>query len=243
MPDDSTSTYLDVYCERAGDPAIWAEPLNSITNLGFVIAAILLFLHWKKNSSLTVLGTADILILTLLIASIGIGSGLWHLNPNKMTLAADVLPITLFINLYLVVFLLRIFRLKWWQTTLAWLLFQSVNIATVTYLPADLFNGSVMYAPALLTLLLLRIISVSKKLPCWKNLRNASDIFLLSILLRSMDMQWCNASFGIGTHPLWHLLNAYTLYQLVLLLLLEFTHREQNKSTKENLPDDTSSVK
>ena len=34
-------TYIDIYCERI-EPGLWAEPLNAITNLAFIIAAFLL---------------------------------------------------------------------------------------------------------------------------------------------------------------------------------------------------------
>ena len=37
---------LDLYCERAG-PGLWAEPVNALTNIGFVFTA---WLSWRLLS-------------------------------------------------------------------------------------------------------------------------------------------------------------------------------------------------
>ena len=44
MP-SSAFTPLDLYCERLG-PEFWAEPLNAISNGGFIVAA---WLAWRNS--------------------------------------------------------------------------------------------------------------------------------------------------------------------------------------------------
>jgi hypothetical protein len=48
---------IDAYCERLG-PGLWAEPLNAVTNLAFIVAAVICLRvsgipprHWAWRSS------------------------------------------------------------------------------------------------------------------------------------------------------------------------------------------------
>ena len=81
---------VDGYCERL-DPGLWAEPLNAVTNLAFLIAA---FAAWRlvRHDGLP-LAKLLVLILTL----IGIGSGLFHTFATIWASLADTLPILAFI--------------------------------------------------------------------------------------------------------------------------------------------------
>ena len=44
---NSTLTYFDSYCERAGEIGLWAEPLNAITNIAFLLAAYHCYKLWR----------------------------------------------------------------------------------------------------------------------------------------------------------------------------------------------------
>ena len=83
---------VDGYCERV-DAAFWSEPINAITNAAFLIAAI--WAWWRPN--LTVMGR----VLTIILALIGIGSFLFHTFAQPWAGVADVLPILLFILVYI----------------------------------------------------------------------------------------------------------------------------------------------
>ncbi len=56
---------IDGYCERI-DPGYWAEPVNALTNVAFVLAAALM---WRRTAGLP-LGRA----LCVVLAAIGVGS-------------------------------------------------------------------------------------------------------------------------------------------------------------------------
>ena len=61
--------YVDGYCERMG-PEYWAEPINAITNLAFVLAALVM---WRRAR-----GVPLARALCVVLGLIGIGSYLFH---------------------------------------------------------------------------------------------------------------------------------------------------------------------
>jgi hypothetical protein len=46
----SRSTPVDIYCERT-DPSFWAEPVNALTNIAFLLAAALAFCAWRRDGA------------------------------------------------------------------------------------------------------------------------------------------------------------------------------------------------
>lgn len=41
------NTPVDIYCERL-DTTFWAEPINAMTNIGFIFASFLQYTYIKK---------------------------------------------------------------------------------------------------------------------------------------------------------------------------------------------------
>src|SRR3989304_3459018 len=82
---------IDLYCERLG-PGLWAEPLNALTNLGFLVAALA---SWQLARRA---GPADgsVLALIAMMVAIGAGSALFHTFATGWARVLDVLPILLF---------------------------------------------------------------------------------------------------------------------------------------------------
>lgn len=131
---------------------------------------------------------------------------------------ADVLPILLFISVFLLVFLTRVAGLGVWPTLVLFLLYHAVNWIVQAALPADFLNGSVFYLPtwaavALMALWLALRGHAQRKAYLW-----ATGLLLVSLAFRTADMALC-AAWSVGTHFLWHLLNAVLLYLLVRGLL------------------------
>jgi len=83
---------LDIYCERLA-PGIWAEPINAVTNLAFVIAAIAILPRLR--------GDRPAMILAITIGLIGLASGLFHTFATGWAALADSLSILLFVLIYL----------------------------------------------------------------------------------------------------------------------------------------------
>ena len=137
---------IDQYCERVG-PEFWAEPLNAVTNAGFLLAAIVAFLMWRRK-------TPDDRIALLLIGIVfltGVGSFLFHTFATKWAEMADVIPIVLFIHLYLLIALKRFLGLSW-------VLAGALVIGFFVMSPAlgeawaPLVGSSAFYLPALLAI-------------------------------------------------------------------------------------------
>lgn len=210
--------FLDSYCERLS--AIFgseSEPLNSISNIGFIICALLLLTAYYRTTSFS-WKTFDIFLLSILVGAIGIGSSLWHFYGTAPYLLGDIIPITLFLNLYLFTFLIRIAKVSIKQTFIAWLLFQGVTYVCQTYLPPNLLNGTIMYIPAFFILCIMVLYVTLTFHAATLAMVKASAIWMASLFFRTIDLNVCSF-FPIGTHFIWHLLNAIVLYRLVMVVL------------------------
>jgi hypothetical protein len=138
--------------------------------------------------------------------------------PTRQSLLADVLPILVFIHLYLLVFLRRVARLHWCVTLTVFALFVAANVATRRAFPPDFLNGSIFYGPAWLTLLALTILLAARRHPEARRFEAAAALFTLSLALRTADAVAC-AILPVGTHFLWHALNGVVLYLFVVVAI------------------------
>ncbi len=153
------TAHVDAYCERLG-PGLWAEPVNAATNLAFLIAAgVMAWRLWGGH-----LPTAW--ALTVILALIGIGSGLFHTLAQPWAGLADVLPIAGFALLY-------------------------SYAASRAFLDLGRLLSGVIPRTA-------------------RNLGLGTGLLILSLTFRGLDAPLCD-QFAIGTHFLWHLLNAAML--------------------------------
>lgn len=212
---ETVLTYLDAYCERAGDPSLWGEPLNAITNLCFIAAAILAanVLHRTPN-----IFKVDLWLLVAMLFGIGIGSGAWHMQPTGHTVLMDVIPITLFINIYLVSALRRIVGLSFIKVLFWWAVYMGAGLVAQAKLPADMLNGTIMYVPTFLTLVILTFAVRAKDAALGAVFTKVLMVWALSLTFRTIDPEIC-AQFPYGTHFLWHALNAWVLWRLLMALI------------------------
>lgn len=203
---------IDNYCERLG-PGLWAEPLNALTNLSFLIAA---FVAWRLlQRSAAVDGSHKILV--LLIATIGVGSGLFHTYATVWAKWLDVIPIFLFQLTFLWLYCRQVIRWSALNSALAVALFLVASIVALQF-PLPL-NGSVMYLPAISVLLLLGGFHYLSNQNGRSSLLLGAAVFCLSLGFRTADAAVCE-SIAIGTHFMWHLLNGVVLYLLVRSLVV-----------------------
>jgi hypothetical protein len=201
---------LDLYCERTG-PEVWSEPLNALTNLAFVVAGAIAWRLWRERPKAGWRSSADLVFLVGLLFAIGIGSTIWHLVPTRATKLGDQIPILLFMNVYLLVFLVRVMGLGWAATLALFALYHAANFAIARSFPPDFLNGSVFYAPTWITLIVLGVVLFVRRNPAARRFAFAVAIFTAAIAFRSIDEAVCPL-VPIGTHFLWHLLNGVVLY-------------------------------
>jgi hypothetical protein len=154
-------TPVDIYCERVA-PGLLAEPLNAASNIGFFIAAFILYymhtflrrVHALKNGEALV-GVAGFLCFSMLM----------HVLVQVFAPTA--------VSLYLASLLLL------WAFAL--------NLLRRRHAQA-------------------------------RRMLAAALLFTFSLSLRTLDVPYCE-SWPLGTHFLWHLLNAAVLYTLVSIFL------------------------
>lgn len=219
---------LDRYCERAGDPSFWGEPLNAISNGAFVLAGLVaLILIWRRPAGSH---RAMPVVLSLIVISIGIGSFLFHTTAQRWAIYADTVPIGIFMVTYLGYALRQYIGLNWLFVAAGMgVFFAALRYAkTIQCKPGLLgiaehglcMNGTMQYSPALVALVLVSLVLAAMRHPAWKYLLAASALFALSMTFRTIDLETCNmlsiGGYRPGTHFLWHTFNGVML--LVLLI-------------------------
>lgn len=204
---------LGVYCERGFDPSFWAEPLNAITNAAFIVAGALALKRFR--------GDRPAMALAAVTLAIGLGSFLFHTFATRWSLLADVGPIQLFIALYFFFAMRRFVGLGPFAAACVTAAFVAAASALPEALPKEEpWRGLGGYLGGLLGLVGVGL---------WLRLRPGPDqgaglallaiaaLFGVSLAFRTADRHICDA-FVIGTHLVWHVLNAVALYTLVATL-------------------------
>jgi len=210
---------IDIYCERV-EPSLWAEPVNALTNLAFILAAIIVGLQAKKRGVLK----PNILLLIGLMAVIGIGSMFFHTYATKWARVLDILPILLFQVAFLWVYGRVMIDLSPKQLLGAVIVF--FILAYIFRGFPDLLNGSLIYLPALTLLLILGSYHYLHADNERSLLLVAVAVFSFSLFFRSIDMAVCDY-FPLGTHFLWHLSNGLLVYLVVRSLVVNIGDYKQ----------------
>ncbi len=226
------------YCERGQDPAFWAEPFNALSNAAFLVAAIAASWALRRvpvEATKSRPGLWAVLwLLVGLVGTIGIGSFLFHTFATRWALLADVVPITLFMVVYLAFALRVMLGFGWLAIGLILPLFLvsgwiAGDIVCGAHAGAadgrgeggrPCLNGSLGYAPALLALWIIGGLAVRRGVDGGREMLVAGAVFLVSATFRTLDWDLCGHVSALGhdrgTHVFWHLFNAVTLYLLLL---------------------------
>ncbi|HEU0223098.1 MAG TPA: ceramidase domain-containing protein [Paracoccaceae bacterium] len=204
---------VDAYCERLG-PGFWAEPVNALTNLAFLVAAVLAAGPARRA------GDAGALLLTAILATIGLGSFLFHTLAVRWAALADVLPILAFILVYFHLATRRFFGAPAWAGLVlaASYLPVSAAIAALTRAALGSVNGSEGYFGVFVFILAYAALLGSRAPATGQGLLAGAGLLALSLVARSADEALCPA-WPLGTHFLWHLLNAIMLGWMLRVLL------------------------
>lgn len=227
------------YCERGADPGFWAEPLNALSNICFIAAALAGGLRLARHRHVgghvgghvdvgaggRAVQQARLLLaggLVGLAGLIGIGSFLFHTFATRWAQLGDIVPIGLFMFAYMG-FVLR--YLGGWSPAMSSL---AVAIFAVISLKASAItctgggsclNGSIAYLPALAGLVIAGLVLRRRGDGSASWLLGAGAIFAISLLFRTVDMLLCDevqiSGYFSGTHFLWHMFNGLMLYMLL----------------------------
>ncbi len=193
---------FDNYCERT-DLTYWSEPINAVTNLAFLIAAVVM---WRRCDGM---GQGRFLAATLF--AIGVGSWLFHTHATVWAVMLDVLPIMVFGLFYIYLANRHFWGLGLALSAIGASLFIPFSVAINTLagmLP--FFHVSAGYW-AFPTLIYLYAFLLRGRDPAVsRGLAIGATILCASLIFRSLDEIVC-PDFTIGTHFLWHILNGIML--------------------------------
>jgi hypothetical protein len=194
-------TPIDLYCERLGE-GLAAEPLNALSNAAFFAAAVYGLVAARRAHA-----DWPVWLLAALAGVVGAGSLAFHTFANRWSMLADVVPIAIFIYGYFGFALRRLLQLSWLMTAIGLLGLFAANILVSLYAPQGLLNGSIGYVPALVSAIAVALILRAQHHPAYRHFVAAAVIFALSLVFRTVDRIACG-TIPIGTHFLWHVLNA-----------------------------------
>ncbi|MBP1806232.1 ceramidase domain-containing protein [Rubellimicrobium aerolatum] len=200
---------IDAYCERLG-PGFWAEPVNALSNAAFLLAAVLA-LRRRPDDPLC-------RALAAVLGVIGVGSFLFHTVATPWAAAADTGPILGFILLYVFAAHRRI----WGQGVRASLLFTALAVPWIALLTPAFralpgFAVSAFYWPVP-ALILLHAVLLRRRAPATaRGFLAGAAILTASLIVRSLDGATCD-TIPVGTHFLWHILNAIMLGWMIEVL-------------------------
>ncbi|MFK7744551.1 MAG: ceramidase domain-containing protein [Roseobacter sp.] len=194
--------HIDGYCERLG-PAYWAEPVNAITNLAFIVAAVWL---WRRSA-----GVPKARILSLVVGAIGVGSYLFHTHAQVWAAAADVFPIFLFIILYLYAInrdAVGLSRRAAVGATVLFVPYAGMMVPLFQMVPN--LGASAGYAPVALLILIYAGFLRHRQPDLARGMALGGGLLILSLTFRTLDEPLCDI-WPLGTHFMWHILNGIML--------------------------------
>ncbi|MCR9127416.1 MAG: ceramidase [Rhodobacteraceae bacterium] len=201
---------VDGYCERIG-PEYWAEPVNAVTNLAFVIAAVAM---WRLSAGVPVAR-----VLSAILGVIGIGSWLFHTHATVWAGVADVVPILAFVLVYIYAINRAAWRMGRWMAVAATALFVPYGALTVPVFAAvPGLGGSAAYAPVPLLIAIYALLLRRREPRLAGGLGLGAGLLVVSLAFRTLDPAVCTV-FPTGTHFMWHLANAAMLGWMIFVYL------------------------
>ncbi len=206
---------IDGYCERT-DPGFWSEPLNALSNLAFIVAAAI---SWRLAARE---GDTGGKVMAAILAAIGVGSFLFHTEAQVWAVIADVVPIQIFILVYLALATVRFFGVPWWGGVAAAAAFVPASAVLARGIGAVFgpLNGSVGYLPVPILIAAYAVLLRRRAPAAARGLAIGAGLLAVSLVFRTVDQAVCGA-FPIGTHFLWHLLNGVLLGWMIRVLVLD----------------------
>ena len=200
---------IDIYCERL-DIGIWAEPINAVTNVAFILASIFMWLRCKN--------LVEGRILSFLLFSIGCGSFLFHTFAQTWAAILDVAAILIFILTYIFVANRRFLAWSKMVSLIGVILFFPYQLLLASILSnIQFFGSSVQYIPVAILIFIYSGLLRKSEPNLSRGLFIGATILCLSIVFRIIDEPLCSI-LSVGTHFVWHILNAIMLSWMIEIL-------------------------
>lgn len=209
---------INAYCERL-DATFWAEPINAVTNAAFLLAALWMWPRCK--------GVPAARLLSAVLFAIGVGSFLFHTFATAWSSFADVVPIGLFILIYLFLANRDFVGLSTPASGFATALFlpyAAVVVFVTNLLPFFAISNFYWSVPLLLVLYGLYLRNIVPDTA--RGMMLGAALLCVSISVRSVDGTFC-AQIPFGTHFVWHVLNGLMLGWMIEVYRRHQTHQRR----------------
>lgn len=214
--------YVDAYCERLA-PHYWAEPVNAVTNLAFVMAALLVWsLEKQQRAPLT-------RTLCIMLAVVGVGSYLFHTHAVVWAMWADILPIASFVLVFVFATNRDVLRLRGpyaFGVTALFFPYYALTLPMFQMVPG--LGSSAVYGPVPLLIILYALVFWGRHPVLARGFIYGAALLGLSLTLRTLDAPLCQL-FPLGTHFMWHILNGVMLG----LMIVTYGRAWRAQSSKE----------
>ncbi len=193
---------IDAYCERT-DASYWSEPINAVTNLAFILVAVIM---WRKSA-----GLSGGRWLSAVLFAIGVGSYLFHTHAVAWAAILDVIPIALFTLSFLYLANRDFWGWPRWGAIVGVLaFFPYAALATPVFARLPFFAISSAYWVLPVLIAAYGILLRRRAPETGRGLMIGAGILCVSLVFRSLDETLC-ANFPSGTHFMWHILNGIML--------------------------------
>jgi Ceramidase len=204
------------YCETPETIAgiFPVEPANAISSGVIVLFGLLALFQVMRRSPRSI----ELYVLCALLITNGVGSILWHGLRTRWSLTLDFLPAAIFVLVMAIVWARRV--APWQQVALAFAAFLGTLIA-LRFVDLGLPIPGRMAASAIAIVglavwLIARSAAVSREAAM---LGGAALVSALTALtFRSID-PWACATFGTGSHFLWHVFLSAGAYLSLLTIM------------------------
>ena len=251
-----------LYCERGTRTALEAEPLNAASSMIMLLVAMIAMWIYRKTPFAQ--KSADHTLLIALTLLTGLGALAFHLYANQWSELAHMLPLLIFMTVYLAFALNRFLEMPPGWTVLVVGVFVLISLAGLTMTCAvvdqslqplwsrtpdgasgatSCLNGTGGYIPFFVALAFLAFALRSRRHPATGSITAASLLFAAALVFHAIDHLYCQQllfqGYATGTHFIWHILEA-----LVLFLLLRAAMVHQNRlPVQEIIPPDPKNIK
>lgn len=207
---------VDLYCERC-DGGFWAEPINALSNVSFIIASLMAYRLTKREQ----IQGGFIRALIVLAFIVGIGSFLFHTFATRWAQTLDVAPIFAFQMTFLWAYMTKVLHWSGITKLLTTLAFFAANLLCLRW--PGVLNGSLMYAPTYGLIGVFTVYHQWARKPAWYWVATVFVSLSLSLTFRTIDQAVC-PWLPIGTHFLWHAINGLVLYSSIMVIVRATGH-------------------
>lgn len=199
-----------VYCET-GIGLFFTQPINTVSNIALFISAYFVYKLLREYHIKNLI----IQILPPLVVLTAVGSMLWHGAPSLLTDFADTLPLSALVLISFFFLLDKLLSNK----KLIWGIFFMFILTETPFMFGILpsINGFIPYLLAFIFGLFISV-RVAGRYALFPQLFPILVVFAIALFFRTIDLTICSA-FPIGTHFVWHILNALMVYLIIHFLI------------------------